>query len=793
MKRLVLSGVLSYMALVQAQPPAPSIAEQRALTTQYCAGCHNDKLKSGGMTLTKLDLTHPEQNAELSEKVIRKVRAGLMPPAGLPRPDLTTMSAFAGALEQSIDRFAVTHPNPGRPALHRLNRVEYANSVRDLLDIDVDVASLLPTDDSSHGFDNMAEVLNISPTLMEGYVRAAGQIAREAVGDPGMTPLVATYHVPQAISQLEHVEGTAFGTRGGLVVRHNFPADAEYVFKTTFYYSSIGPVFGGSQKKGQQQLEVAVNGERVALLEFNPLMKVDDDLRTPPIRIKAGPQTISVAFIMNAEGPVEDYMMPFKQALADLSTGHIAGLTGLPHIRDVGISGPFKTTGVGDTPSRRKVFTCRPNGEDAISCARQIIAALARQAYRRPITDADLEELLNVYQSGRNKGDFESGIRLVVQTIVADPQFVFRAERTPEGVRAGSDYRISDLELASRLSYFLWSSAPDEQLITLASQNKLREPAVLDRQVRRMLSDPRSDAIATNFAEQWLGLRNLKESQPDVYLFPDFDKNLVNSMTRETHLLFDSVMREDHNIVDLLTANYTFVDERLAGHYGMPDIVGTRFRRVTLTDENRFGLLGQASVLTATSLANRTSPVQRGKWVLEQILGVAAPTPPPNVPALKENGAENAKPLSVRERLQEHRAKEPCASCHKIMDPLGFALENFDAVGAWRIHDSGYDVDASGQLFEGTKVNGPVSLREALVKHSDMFIRNFTEKLLTYALGRGTEYYDMPVVRAIDHEAAGNHNRFSSIVLGIVKSAPFQMRRAEGPPAGVSDAPGGQN
>ena len=770
--------VLVLTSVAAAQITVPQT--QRAFLDQYCVGCHSDRLKTGGLSLQKLDVAHPEQNAETWEKVIRKVRAGLMPPAGLPRPERAVLSDFAAKLENAIDQASLAHPNPGRPALHRLNRAEYANSVSDLLGIDVNVASLLPTDDSSHGFDNMAEVLNVSPTLMEGYVRAAGQIAREAVGDPGMTPLVTTYHIPQAISQLDHMEGTPFGTRGGLVIRHNFPADGEYVFKMTFYYSSIGPVFGGSQKKGAQQLEVAINGQRVALLEFNPQMKVDDDLRTPPIKVKAGPQEVSAAFIMKAEGPVEDYMMPFKQSLADLSTGHIPGLTGLPHIRDMGISGPFNATGVGDTPSRRRIFICRPaQGEDEIPCARKIILPLVRQAYRRPATDADLEELLNVYQSGRNKGDFDSGIRLVVQTIVADPQFVFRAERTPAGVSPGTNYRISDLELASRLSYFLWSSAPDNELIDIAGRNKLHEPVVLEQQVRRMLADTRSEAVANNFAEQWLGLRNLKDAQPDVYLFPDFDKNLVNSMQRETELLFESIVREDRNIVDLLTANYTFVDERLAGHYGIPDISGSRFRRVTITDENRFGLLGQASILTATSLANRTSPVQRGKWILEQILGVTAPTPPPNVPALKENGGENVKPLSVRERMQQHRANEPCASCHKIMDPLGFALENFDAVGAWRIHDSGYNIDPSGQLYDGTKVDGPVSLRAALVNHSDMFIRNFTDKLLTYALGRGTEYYDMPIVRAIDRDASRSDNRFSSIVLGIVKSVPFQMRKAE--------------
>jgi hypothetical protein len=564
-----------------------------------------------------------------------------------------------------------------------------------------------------------------------------------------------------------------------MVARHNFPMDGEYIFKMSFYYSSIGPVFGASQEKGAQKVEVAVNGERVALLEFNPDMKVSDDLRTPPIRIKAGPQTISVSFLSTYSGPVEDFVMPFQQALADLSTGHIAGLTALPHLRDVGIVGPYKATGVGDTPSRRKVLVCRPTGvADEIPCARKVMATLARQAYRRPVNGGDVDSLMKLYRTGRVNGDFESGIRVAVQAIVADPQFVFRFERTPANVAPGTNFRVTDVELASRLSYFLWSSAPDARLMELAAQRKLREPAVLEEQVRRMMADPRAQALATNFAEQWLGLRNLDDLQPDVYLFPDWDHNLTRSMRRETELFFSSIMSEDRDVTDLLKANYTFIDERLAKHYGIPNITGSRFRRVTLTDETRYGLLGQASVLTATSLANRTSPVSRGKWILEQILGVKAPVPPPNVPALKEN-TEGVKPLTVRDRLEQHRRVEPCASCHKIMDPLGFALEGFDAVGARRLRDGAYPIDASGQLYDGTKVDGPVSLRRALVDRSDVFVRNFTQNLLTYALGRGVEYYDMPAVRSIARNAAANQNRFSSLVLGIVNSVPFQMRRAE--------------
>ena len=782
MKAVLVSGSLVLLAAsgASAQPAAaPTEVPARAVVNQYCASCHNDKLQSGGVSLARLDFDHAENQAELAEKMIRKLRAGLMPPAGARRPPAPTLEAVAATLESALDAAASANPNPGRPALHRLNRFEYANSVRDLLALDVDPATLLPPDDSSHGFDNMAEVLNMSPTLMEGYVRAAGKISRAALGDPRMGAIVETYHIPQSFSQIDHVPGTPFGTRGGMVTRHNFPMDGEYIFKMSFYYSSIGPVFGASQEKGAQKVEVAVNGERVALLDFNPDMKVSDDLRTPPIRIKAGPQTISVSFLSTYSGPVEDFVMPFQQALADLSTGHIAGLTALPHLRDVGIAGPYKATGVGDTPSRRKILVCRPAGAaDEIPCARNVIATLARQAYRRPVNAGDVDGLMKLYRSGRVNGDFESGIRVAVQAIVADPQFVFRFERTPANVAPGTNFRVTDIELASRLSYFLWSSAPDARLIELAAQRKLREPAVLDEQVRRMMADPRAQALATNFAEQWLGLRNLDDMQPDVYLFPDWDHNLTRSMRRETQLFFSSIMSEDRDVTDLLKANYTFIDERLARHYGIPNITGSRFRRGTLTDETRYGLLGQASVLTATSLANRTSPVSRGKWILEQILGVKAPVPPPNVPALKEN-AEGVKPLTVRDRLQQHRSVEPCASCHKIMDPLGFALEGFDAVGARRLRDGAYPIDASGQLYDGTKVDGPVSLRRALVDRSDVFVRNFTQNLLTYALGRGVEYYDMPAVRSIARNAAANQHRFSALVLGIVNSVPFQMRRAE--------------
>jgi hypothetical protein len=768
-------------------PLLPGIANAQptpqATLTQNCAVCHNDKLKSGGLALTSLDLDHPEHSAKDWEKAILKIRAGMMPPAGAKR-DVPAINGLADYLEKSIDHAATLSPNPGKPALHRLNRTEYANSVRDLLGVDVDPAAWLPADDMSHGFDNMSEVLTISPTLMDGYVRAAGKISRIAVGDPNASPQEDTYHLASTFSQTHHVEGTPLGTRGGIVFTHYFPADGDYTFRMTLYFTTNTLLFGTYEKN--EQLEVAINGEKVALIPVNPRMKVDDDMRTPPIHIKAGPQVISASFIRKTDAPVDDFVMPFEQSLEDLFAGQTMGLTALPHLRNIGVIGPHNITGVSETPSRKRIFVCRPTKpEEEIGCAKQILGRLAKQAYRKPLTDADREDLLSVYQKGRgtlNKpGDFDSGIRMALEFILANPQFVFRFEHTPANVAPGTNYRVSDIELASRLSYFLWSSAPDDRLLTLAIANRLHDPKELEAEVRRMLADPRAEALVSNFAGQWLYLRNLKTVQPDVFTYPNFDDNLLDSMRRETELFFGSIMHEDRNITDLLTADYTFVDERLARHYGIPNVEGNRFRRVTLTDPNRFGLLGQGSILTVTSFATRTSPVVRGKWVLENLLGAPPPSPPANVPPLRESTAD-VKDVSVRARLEEHRKNPVCASCHTKMDPIGFALENFDGTGAWRTRDGLDPIDTTGKMVDGTPIDGPVSLRAALMARSDVFIRNFTQKLLTYGLGRGVEYYDMPAVREIDREAAKENNRFSAIVLGIVKSAPFQMRQAETPP-----------
>ncbi len=784
MIRLPLWCGLAALVVVPAsgQTPASNIPPH-AFVDRYCAGCHNEKLKSGGFSWSTLDPDHPEQNAEQAEKVIRKVRAGLMPPAGMPRPDAVAVKAFAGSLETGIDRAAALHPNPGRPALHRLNRTEYANVIHDLLNVDVDVTPLLPADDMSHGFDNMADVLTISPALMQGYIRAAARISREAVGDPSALPLTTTYSIPRVASQTRHVDGTPFGTRGGMAVVHDFPADGQYIFKLGFYYSPTGPLFGLNQGKGQQ-IEVAVNGERVALLDISPAMQLaNDGIKTPPVKVRAGPQRISASFPQKFDGPIEDEYRMVEQSLVDVSAGTVPGMTTLPHLHELSITGPAAVAGVSETPSRRKIFTCRPTGDDEIPCAKQIIGALARQAFRRPVTADDFEGLLSFYQRGRNGGNFDSGIRTAIQAILASPEFVFRFERTPANVAAGRNFRISDLELASRLSFFLWSTAPDEPLLAAAAQGKLKDPQVLEKQVRRMLTDPKSSALTANFADQWLHLQNLKGVSPDLFEFPDFDRTLADAMRRETELLFDNIVREDSDVTDLLTAKYTFVNERLAKHYGIPDVLGSRFRRVPLTDPNRFGLLGHSSILTITSTAIRTSPVQRGKYVMEVLLGTPPPPPPPNVPALPENAdlrtGHVAKPLSVRERLEEHRKNAVCAACHRMMDPIGFSLENFDAIGVWRTNDSGFRIDPSGKMFDGAKLDGPVSLRQAILNHSDVFLGNFAENLLSYGIGRVIEPSDMPVVRSVAREAGRNNNHFSSFVLAIVKSTPFQMRRAE--------------
>jgi len=744
-------------------------AAERTLVDKYCVTCHSARTKSGGLVLEKEDLGNVGARAALWEKVVRKLGTGAMPPQGAPRPDKTAFDGFVTWLETSLDRAAEAKPNAGRPVLNRLNRTQYANAIHDLLALDVDVTALLPPDDGSFGFDNVGTGLGVSPALVERYIGAAAKISRLGVGEPEISPSVETYRVRGDFSQNNHIEGMPLGTRGGTAIRHNFPLDAEYSIKVGLARNTLGNVIGLDSRN--EQVEILLNGERIGLFDIDKKSAEALEVRIP---IKAGPQMIGVDFAKTVFAPTDDVFEPFQRTIID-----VVDARGLPHLDSVAIRGPYNSTGLGDTTSRRRIFTCRPApGTDEVPCAKKILSAVARRAYRRPVSENDMETLLSFYQSGRNGADFDAGIKVALQRILSSPQFVFRFERDPASAAPNSPYRISDLELASRLSFFLWSSIPDEQLLNLATQNKLRDPAVFEQQVRRMLADARSDSLVTSFSGQWLYLRNLASAEPNIDLFPDFDDNLRQSFLRETQLFFGSVLHEDRSVLDLLNADYTFVNERLARHYGIPNIYGTHFRRVTLTDENRRGLLGKGSTLLVTSVADRTSPVARGKWILENIVGTPPNPPPPNVPPLKAN-AEGSKPLSVRERMEAHRANAVCASCHRILDPLGFALENYDAVGRWRlVSESGEKIDASGMLFNGSKVDSPASLRQALAGRPDVFLRTMTEKLLIYALGRGLEYYDMPAVRAIVHQAEPDNYKFSSLIMGIAKSTPFQMRNA---------------
>jgi mono/diheme cytochrome c family protein len=762
----------------------------KALVTRYCVTCHNDRAKTGGLSLQQIDFNNVPEAAETWEKVVRKLRGGMMPPLGAPRPEQAAIEGLVSFAETSIDRAAVAAPNPGRSPLHRLNRAEYANAIRDLLALDIDATAFLPADDEANGFDNIADVLKVSPSLLEQYLTTSRKVAALAVGDPATLPASAVYRVPPDRAQADHVEGLPLGTRGGIVIHHNFPLDADYDFRVNLLQNIVGYVPG---LEWPHQLEISIDGERVfaapvggdadnKLSDTNLAAAkeaLDQRLKTR-IHVKAGPRVVAVAFIRKNSAESVEPLQPFTRDL------DMQNMNGIPLIEHVQIAGPFNQAGPGDTPSRRKIFVCRPSApREEAACAKSILSTLARRAYRRPI-DTEIDTLLSFYEAGRKKGSFDSGIENALRFILTSPKFLFRDEPDPANVAPGSVYAISDLELASRLSFFLWSSVPDDQLLTLASQHKLREPAVLERQVKRMLADPKSKSLVDNFAAQWLFVRNLQSVLPDTQSFPNFDDNLRQAFRQETGLFFDSVLREDRNVLDLLTADYTFVNERLARHYGIPDVYGSRFRRVTLADDNRRGLLGEGTVLSVTSYPNRTSPVLRGKWILENILGTPPPPPPPNVPTLKENG-EGGKVMSVRERLEEHRKVPACATCHRVMDPLGFSLENFDATGAWRTKEApGVAVDATGQLADGTPVDGPVALRKALLKHPEQFVRTITEKLLTYGLGRGLEYYDMPVVRAIARDAARQNNRFSALILGIVKSTPFQMKKATEAGAPVS-------
>ena len=760
-----------------------TVATQRQMLDQYCVTCHNSRSKIGGVALDGIDLANAGAHAEVLERAVRRVRAGLMPPATAKRPDAATLASLAEGLEASLDRAAVT-PNLVAPGLHRLNRTEYANAVRELLGVEIDPAAYLPVDDTTSGFDNVAAGLTISPALVEGYMSAAGKISRLALGHATL-PEEKRYLAPQDYSQETHVEGLPFGTRGGLLIRHHFPADGEYLFAWFPVRGNTGELYGAEAKN--EQLIVLIDGERVGSFDMAKVPNgTDNDKNELRLKVKAGLRTVGFTFLANTHIPGDDLNQHYIRSVLD--TTPIPGFVFSPQVSQVKILGPYNGTPATDTPSRRKILTCTPaTPQQEAACARTILTRVARQAFRRPITPDDTKVLLEFYQSGRGQtGTFEDGIERGLQGILSDPEFVFRTEAAPARLRAGQSYRINDLELASRLAFFLWSTTPDDQLITLASSGRLSDPKVLDAQVRRMLADPRSRELVENFAGQWLQLRNLPSAAPSTQLFPDFDDNLRQAFRIEAEMFFDSILREDRSALDLLTADYTFVNERLARHYGIPNVYGSRFRRITLDAalDDRRGLLGKGAILLTTSNPDRTSPVLRGKWVLMNVLGVVPPEPPPDVPLLRQsdkmaNGQPVPLEISMRERMTEHRSSPTCASCHQMMDPIGFALESFDAIGRSRSQEWGKPLDVSAQLTDGAKFEGPAGLRQALLRYSPQFVNNLTEKLFVYALGRSVDHRDMPQIRAVVRNAKGANYRMSSLILGIVKSPAFTMNLNE--------------
>jgi mono/diheme cytochrome c family protein len=781
--------------------PTPPAVPARAILDKYCVTCHNARLKTAGLLLDALDVDNVGADAELWERVASKLRTREMPPPGRPRPDQATYDALAAGLESSLDAAAAAHLNPGRVAVHRLNRAEYTNAIRDLLGLQVDGASLLMADEpDQHGFENIANLLSVSTPRLERYMSAARRISRLAVGDATINPVVETYSVPDAFVQDDRTsEDLPFGSQGGIAIDHLFPVDAEYDIKVLLKRQVYLYIMGMGEP---HQLDIRVDGRLVRRFSvggegkgmtapegfagntqgdpaWENYMHTADahlDVRVP---VKAGVHEVGVSFVRQYWKP-EGIRQPPQTGYAVVTNDVYYGN---PSVERVMIGGPYDAgtnSDSADTPSRRSVFVCRPKdaaGEEP--CARKILTALAVRAYRRPATEEDVQTLVEFYKQGRAGGSFDQGIQRGLERILASPGFLFRVEREPAHLTAGEPYRLSDLDLASRMSFFIWSSIPDDELLSLAERGKLKDPEVLGQQVKRMLADPRSEALVDNFATQWLKLGKIVAVKPDEYEYPEFDENLRGAIQEETRRFISSQLHEDRSIVELLSADYTYVNDRLARHYGIPDIYGNQFRKVVFKDGVRGGLLGQASVLTATSYPNRTSPVVRGRWLLENMLGAPPPPPPPDVPALKESGAEG-QPKSVRERMELHRKNPTCAACHVRMDPLGFSLENFDALGKWRMMSDGVPIDSSASLPDGTQFQGVLGLRKLLLDHRADFVRTVTEKMLAYAIGRSIEYYDLPVVRQVTRSAAPGDYRWSAVILGIVKSVPFTMSTASG-------------
>ena len=750
-----------------------------------CVRCHNERRLSGNLSLVGFDADEADQNAEIAERMIRKLQAGMMPPVGARRPGGDTLQTVVEELERVVDASASRNPNPGGRTFQRLNRAEYEQAIRDLLLLKVDASEWLQNDQMSANFDNIADVQSLSATLLESYLNAASEISRWALGNRNAPPVDQVYKLPEYISQhpWDHVVGAPYGTRGGMVIDHVFPADAEYVFAMTF---------NGGRNARLEDVDISIDGERVAILHYTRSGAGADGrggagIRTEPIILRAGQHKVSAAFIRRGDGPYEDLLRPHEWSLAGGGSGG-NGITSLPHLRDLIVSGPYNTTGISETATRSKIFSCRPTvPSEELGCAREIVSRLSSEAYRRPLSDNDISGLMNFYSAGSARGGFEGGVRRALEAILASPHFVFRFEREPENKDPGEIYRLSDVDLASRLSFFLWGTPPDAELLEIAAEGDLSDKE-LERQTRRMLADPRSEALGTRFAGLWLRLQDLYKNRPDPNFYPNFDENLADAMRRETELFFYNLVREDKSFLEFFSADYTFVNERLARHYGIPGVSGNHFRRVTYSDDRRRGLLGQGSVLVLTSMANRTSPVLRGKWVMEVLLGTPPPPPPPGVPDLDETGTvSDGKFLTTRERMELHRENPACSSCHSLMDPIGLALDNYDVTGRWRLRENGNPIDTRGDFYDGTPVSTPAELVDALLGRPIPLVRNFTENLMAYALGRRVEYYDQPVVREISRNAEKSDYRMSSFILGIIQSDAFQMKRA----ALVSTAEGG--
>ena len=765
--------------------PASTDAPYRALVNTYCLSCHNNRTKAGSLELTSINTADLNDHWETWEKVVRKLRAHQMPPPAARQPDEAARATALASLEASLDKLSATTPNPGRTdTFRRMTRTEYRNAIRDLLALDFDASAVLPNDSSSYGFDNVT-VGNLSPTLLESYVSAAEKISRLAVGGPSLSPGGATVRLRPDLTQEKHVEGLPIGTRGGTLVPHTFPLDGEYEITIRLARDRNENIEGLTEP---HQLDLLLDGERLKLFTVEPAPIKEDELaKYQPshdtldghlkirVPVTAGPHTLGVTFAKKPSLLLETARQPYEAHFNYYRHPRIT-----PAVYEISIVGPYNAVGAGDTPSRHRVFTCKPaRKQDEDSCAKRILSTLTRRAYRRPVTDEDLKRPLELYRTAKTSDGFEAGIEMGLAAVLSSPEFLFRIERDPASAASGTPYQLSDLELASRLSFFLWSSIPDDELLDVAAKGDLDKPAVLEREVRRMLADPRSRNLVTNFASQWLHLRNLDSITPDMRIFPDFDDNLRQAFREETELLVDSVIRENRSVLDLLRANYTFLNERLAKHYGIPNIYGSRFRRVSFEeDTTRGGLLRQGSILMVTSYPTRTSPVIRGKWILDNLLGVPPPPPPPNVPALEKTQVAGKRVVTIRERLAEHRANAACAGCHRLMDPIGFALENYDAVGRWRTVDANMPIDASATLFDGSSISGVAGLQAAILKNPDLFVSTLAEKLLTFATGRGVAYYDAPAVRKIVREAGADDFRFSSLVMGIVNSTPFRMRKS---------------